>query len=245
MSCWSARRRTPQPWRTGRRAAHRAHLRWRSPIPPGRGLGFSGAARAAGALAGRLESSADDATARAEALAIACDLERHPDNAGASMLGGFVVSAGGRSIRVPVQAALELVVWWPEVETSTDRARALLPIEVPFADAVFNVGRSSLLVAALATGDLEALADATQDRLHTDVRLAAAPASRPAIDAFAAAHPLAVWLSGSGPTVAALAAEGDGERIAAAAPDGGVVRVLAVDTAAARGNLDHFGRVWV
>ena len=211
-----------------------SELRWRSPIPPGRGLGFSGAARAAGAFAGRLEAGADESRARLEALAIACELERHPDNAGASMLGGFVVSAGERSIRVPLAAELEVGVWWPDVETSTERARTLLPEHVPFTDAVFNVGRSSLLVAALATGDLDALATATQDRLHTDVRLAAAPASRPAIEAFAATSPLAVWLSGSGPTVAALVRRGDGERIAPSAPDGGHVRILAIDLQGAR-----------
>jgi homoserine kinase len=228
-------------------------LRWRSPIPPGRGLGFSGAARVAGALAGRIEvagalagrsegsdaseasgAAPDDRAVRAEALAIASDLERHPDNAAASMLGGFVVAAGGRAIRVPLALELELVVWWPAAETSTERARSLLPGLVPFADAVFNVGRASLLVAALATGDLAALRTATEDRLHTEVRVGAAPASRPALDAFDRAGAAAVWLSGSGPTVAALVEAGAGEELTTAAPPDGVVRVLRIDQRGAR-----------
>jgi len=209
-------------------------LRWRSGIPPGRGLGFSGAARVAGALAGRLESGIDDSLARTEALALACDLERHPDNAAASMLGGFVVSAAGRSIRVPIVGEVEVVVWWPSSETSTTKARAALPSEVSFADAVFNVGRASLLIAALATGNLGALGDATEDRLHTDIRLAMAPPSKPALDALRGAGAFAAWLSGSGPTVAAMVPRGDGERIRASLPPDGTSRVLAIDQTGAR-----------
>lgn len=209
-------------------------LGWRSPIPPGRGLGFSGAARVAGALAGRLESGVGERIARTEALALACELERHPDNAAASMLGGFVVSAGGRSVRVPIAFDVEVVVWWPPTETSTAASRAALPAEVPFADAVFNVGRASLLVAALVTGDVAALRIATEDRLHTTARLERSPDSASALAALREAAPLACWLSGSGPAVAALVAAGDGERVRAELPVDGTSCVLAVDGLGAR-----------
>lgn len=209
-------------------------LAWRSPIPPGRGLGFSGAARVAGALAGRIEAGVGEDLARSEALALACELERHPDNAAASMLGGFVVSAGGRSVRVPIALEVEVVLWWPPTETSTSASRAALPAEVPFFDAIFNVGRSSLLVAALATGDVAALRVATEDRLHTDARLGRVPQSAAALEAMRTAEPLACWLSGSGPTVAALVAAGGGARLLAGLPTDGTSRVLAIDGQGAR-----------
>ncbi len=210
-------------------------LNWRSPIPPGRGLGFSGAARAAGALAGRLECGVEEAAARREALEIAVRLEGHADNAAASMLGGFVVSAAGHSLRVPLGVEVEVVVWWPDSETSTGRARAALPSTVPFENAVFNVGRSSLLVAALATGDLDALGAATEDRLHTDVRLAMSPVSGEALASMRDAGVVACWLSGSGPTVAGLVAvgtgegAGEGDRVARLLPTAGTTRILGVD----------------
>lgn len=172
--------------------------------------------------------------ARSEALALACELERHPDNAAASMLGGFVVSAGGRWVRVPIAFDVEVVVWWPPTETSTAASRAALPAEVPFADAVFNVGRASLLVAALVTGDVAALRIAAEDRLHTDRRLERSPASAVALAALREAEPLACWLSGSGPAVAALTVAGDGERVRAALPAEGTSTVLAVDGQGAR-----------
>ena len=206
-------------------------LWWRSPIPPGRGLGFSGAARVAGALLGTAMGGSAD---RSAALDVAVELEGHPENAAASMLGGAVAASGGVAVRVPLGLEARVVTWSPMTETSTDRSRGRLPAQVPFADAVFNVGRASLLVAALAAGDRSALRAATQDRLHQDARLDRSPPSRAALDALRAAGPLAAWLSGSGPTVAALVEPGDAVRIAAALPGDGQVRILDIDLAGAR-----------
>jgi homoserine kinase len=86
-----------------------------------------------------------------------------------------------------------------------------------------------LLVAALATGDVAALRDATQDRLHQDVRFDAAPRSRRALDAGLAAGAWCGWLSGSGPTVALLCPPAEADRVAGALPDDGRARVLAID----------------
>lgn len=209
-------------------------LWWRSPIPPGRGLGFSGAARVAGAFGGFLDAGLDEAEARSRALALAGELEHHPDNAGASMLGGLVVSAGGRSVRVPLGLDVKVVAWWPPTETSTERSRAALPETVSFDDAVFNIGRSSLLVAALASGDLAAIAVGVGDRLHTDRRLARLPESADALERLRRSGSIASWLSGSGPTVAALVHPGDADRVSSVLPAGGITRVLDVDGAGAR-----------
>ena len=98
-----------------------------------------------------------------------------------------------------------------------------------FDDAVFNVGRTAMLVAGLAAGDVDVLAAATQDRLHQERRLVAAGASRAALAAGLEAGAWCGWLSGSGPTVAFLAASGAGPPITAALPAGGHSRVVAID----------------
>ena len=216
------------------RAGGEGPLWWRSPIPPGRGLGFSGSARVAGALLGYLHAGLSESDARREGLALACELEHHPDNAATSMLGGIVASSGGQSVRVPMALDLTVIVWSPAVETSTNRSRAALPDTLAFADAVFNVGRTALLVAALAAGDRVALAAATEDRMHQDARLALSPPSARAMEALRSAEPIAVWLSGSGPTVAAFVEPGDVDRISAVLPDDGVTRVLRIDEVGAR-----------
>ena len=113
--------------------------------------------------------------ARADVLHEATALEGHADNVAASLYGGVVAVAGGHVVRVPLARELTVVVWVPDRETPTASARRLLPEHVPFEDAVFNVGRTALLVAALAAGDVDALRTATEDRLHQDRRLARVP----------------------------------------------------------------------
>ena len=93
-------------------------------------------------------------------------------------------------------AGLEVVAWWPDTTTSTKRSRSSLPETVQFGDAVFNVGRAALLVAAVASGRLAALATGVEDRLHQDSRFAQVPASRDRADTMRSAGALAAWLSG-------------------------------------------------
>lgn len=183
-------------------------LWWRSPIPPGRGLGFSGAARVAGAyLAGRLDELGHD-PARDAASVLASGLEGHADNAVASSLGGFTVAAGGSSVSFPVPDGLELLVWWPERSTSTDASRRVLPATVPLEDAAFSIARSALWVAAIAAGETSWLREACQDRVHQPGRLAARADSAGALEHLLGHEAVvAAWLSGSGPTVAALVAD--------------------------------------
>jgi homoserine kinase len=204
-------------------------LWWRSPIPSGRGLGFSGAARVAGAFAGFTSAGLDATDARAKAFDLSAELEGHADNAASSTYGGLTVTAAGRVIRLPVPVGLEVVVWWPDSSVATERARAVLPEMVPLADAAFNIGRVALLVAALAAGDTSTLAIAAQDRLHQDHRLALSPASADALARVQASEPLAAWLSGSGPTVAALVHHTKAEKSLAAFGESGTARRLKID----------------
>lgn len=205
----------------------------RSPIPMGRGLGYSGAVRVGGAAAAVIQrDGALTETGRAEVFALTAELEHHPDNVAASVYGGLVAAVDAHVVQVPLGFAPAVVVWVPDsVSTSTDSSRASLPDTVSRADAVFNVGRAALFVAACASGDTAALATAVEDRLHQPVRLARVPDSARAITAARHAGAWAAWLSGSGPTVAALCAPEVADAVAAALPPTGHVKHLSIDHA--------------
>ena len=204
-------------------------LWWRSPIPPGRGQGFSGAARVAGAFLARRLTGDDPGAARRSAREVAADLEGHPDNAAASAWGSFTVSAGGVDTCLEVPSELAVELWWPEGGVGTDASRQQLPAGVELSDAAFSVARAATWVAALCRGDTSLLRTACEDRLHQPSRLAGLPDSAAALGAFLSdPSVVAAWLSGSGPTVAALVASG-GE-VAAPLPAGQRRRV-AVDRA--------------
>jgi homoserine kinase len=203
----------------------------RSPIPIGRGLGFSGAMRVGGAALAVVERRGPDALVdrRTDVLGVAAALEGHADNVAASLLGGIVATDGAAAVRIDTPLRPDVVLWIPEETTSTSDSRTALPAAVPFDDAVFNVGRTALLVAALAAGDVEALAWATADRLHQDVRLVSSPLSHDALAAGLEAGAWCGWLSGSGPTVALLCAPDHADALAASLPGEGRTSVLGVD----------------
>jgi len=203
-------------------------------IPMGRGLGFSGAARVGGALLAIAQRegvvAANSHEARLAAFGVASELEGHPDNAAPSAFGGLTVAAAGRAVRVPINVLAEVVVWVPENATSTKESRTKLASTVSMEDAVFNIGRSSLFVAAMMTGDVTALAEAARDRLHQDVRLAVVPDTKQAMRAAMDAGAWAAWLSGSGPTMACLVDPARAAEVATALPRGGTVYRLQIDT---------------
>jgi homoserine kinase len=220
-----------------RRAGGHGGVWVRSPIPVGRGLGYSGAMRVGGLVAAAAQRGDGDPAVvverRAELLAAATELEGHADNVAASLVGGVVATAAGGVVRVPLALDPAVVVWIPPSTTSTAASRTALPPEVSFDDAVFNIGRAALLVAALAAGDVDALRGATADRLHQDRRLAAAAASRAALAAGVKAGAWCGWLSGSGPSIAFLCAEDDAAALAAALPASGHTKLLRIDTSGA------------
>jgi len=203
-------------------------------IPHGRGLGSSAAAIVAGALIGRaLVVGGDTNLSDEDVLALAAELEQHPDNVAACLLGGLTVAWAGDdgrvdAARLPVDPAISPVVLIPPTATSTEEARGLLPEQVPHPDAVFNASRSALLVAAL-TGRPDALLAATDDRLHQPYRADAMPDSAALVAKLRGAG-LAAVVSGAGPSVLVLA-RGEAEATAAAAhgPDGWRVEQVAVD----------------
>jgi len=177
-----------------------------SDIPMRAGIGSSGAAAVAGL---RLYEAVTAPRPIADWLALATDLEGHPDNASAALLGGLAASCqreGGAitacSWRWP--ASIALVVATPEVELETSRARRALPQTLTLADAIFNMQRTVLLIRALETGDHDDLREAMRDRWHQPARTSLVPGLA---EALALDDPsiLSVCLSGSGPSVLALA----------------------------------------
>lgn len=212
-----------------------------SPIPAARGLGFSGAMRVGGAAAAVIERDGFDGLggdgAAQEILECAASLEQHADNAAASLFGGVVATSGTDVARVEVGFSTDIVVWVPDEATnSTDRSRAQLSSTVDRTDAVFNLGKLALLITALANGDLGRLRSATEDRLHQPQRLDALPGSSRAIEVALSAGADAAWLSGSGPSVATICAQGQRPAVAQAwsemaATDGfsGHVKELGID----------------
>jgi homoserine kinase len=222
-----------------RHPAHIAFLRaggtgevWvRHSIPMGRGMGFSGAVRVGGILAALSQKSGTiDEAMLMTAVDIGTELEGHADNVAASAMGGIVATSGGVVARIPSPLRPAVVMWVPSFTTSTNESRSTLPQEISLSDAVFNIGRTALLVAAFASGDVAVLRTATQDRLHQDLRFSHASASKAALDAGLAAGAWCGWLSGSGPTVAMLCDPAEADRLGAALPDDGHVKVLEIDT---------------
>ena len=215
-----------------RRLGGHGELWVRSPIPMGRGLGYSAAVRVGGlmlACAQRDGAHSETVLANAhEVLTHAAALEGHADNAAPAVLGGVVATTGDRSIRVPLGCDPTVVVWVPSFSTRTDHSRTALSATVSMADAVFNIGHAAYLVAALAAGDVDALRHGTDDRLHQQQRFAAVPQSLAAYEAALEAGAWCSWLSGSGPTVAALCSADMAQTIAGSLGADGHTKILQI-----------------
>jgi len=178
----------------------------RSEIPMQAGLGSSAAATVAGL---RLYEAVTGPLPVATLLNVACALESHPDNAAASLLGGLTAScqlSDGtvHATSVPWPASLEFVVVTPENSLSTHESRAALPPCVSRDDVVFNLQRVALLLNSLQSGDYSLLRHALNDRVHQPSRQKIVPALAEALEV---EHRdlLGVCLSGSGPSIVAIA----------------------------------------
>ncbi|MGE5702321.1 MAG: homoserine kinase [Clostridia bacterium] len=173
--------------------------------PVTRGLGSS-----ASAIVGALAAAnrlAGEPFSRDQLFEQASRLEGHPDNVGASVFGGFVVAAMPVDEDAPIPYVtfavpnqLKTLVVIPEYWLSTEKARGVLPDVYRKADVVYNVGHSSLLVAALAQGRLDLLASAMKDRMHQPYRSQLVPGLAEMLDQATDNGALGAALSGAGPT---------------------------------------------
>ena len=178
----------------------------RSDIPMRAGLGSSAAATVAGL---RLYEAVTGPLPMETLLSAACALESHPDNAAASLLGGLTLSCqlpGGlvQARRFSWPESLVFVVLTPDISLATGESRAVLPDCFPRADVVFNLQRVALLLQSLHSGDFSLLKHALRDRVHQPARHKVVPGLERALEL---EHPnlLGVCLSGSGPSIVAIA----------------------------------------
>ncbi|MGI6555246.1 MAG: homoserine kinase [Bacillota bacterium] len=186
--------------------ANGLRIRLENNIPAARGLGSSAAALVGGALAANALSGGH--LSLSQLIDIASEIEGHPDNVVPAMAGGITLCCQldgkitYRKIEPPEK--LKGIAVIPSFELSTRAARESLPEMVPLGDAVFNMGRLSLLIYAFQKGDMDLVKEAMDDRLHQPYRLPLIPGMDRVFEAARENGAAGVALSGSGPTVIAF-----------------------------------------
>ncbi|MFP5335676.1 MAG: homoserine kinase [Actinomycetes bacterium] len=198
----------------------------RNAVPHGRGLGSSATAIVTGVAAARALLPEGAASVQ-DVVHLASDLEGHPDNAAASVLGGMTLGwregdGHWRAVRLDVHPDVEAVVCVPAHELSTARARAMLPEGVSHGDAAFTAGRAALLVEAM-TRSPHLLLAATEERLHQTQRGPAMPETLALVRDLRRAG-LAATVSGAGPSVLVLTTGDRAGDVAPVAPGWQVLR---------------------
>ena len=178
-------------------------------IPVCRGLGSSAALIAGGAAAANLLHGSP--LPPAELLEVTNEIEGHPDNLAPAIYGGLTASlvedGKPRTVKLPLSPTLRWVAAIPDFELSTHLARAVLPKEVAFVDAVYNASHVAVLVGALGRGDRELIAMALRDRLHQPYREKLIPEYNKVKTAAEQCGAIAFCISGAGPTLLALTDE--------------------------------------
>jgi homoserine kinase len=195
----------------------RLAVEWDSGIALARGLGASASLRAAGLLIGN--ALLDNVHGPDALLEMGTKLEGFPDNMSPALLGGFQINvrrpSGVLHFEAPLPPDLQVVVFVPDFEMPTQESRRRLPKQLTREDAVFNLSRTALLVAALGAGRYDLLDEATQDRIHQPARSQIFTGLIPIMTAAKSAGAAASYLSGGGSTVAALL-QGEPEPVAQA-----------------------------
>lgn len=175
-------------------------------IPMARGLGSSSACVAAGLLGANYLLGKP--LGREELVNIACSIEGHPDNITPALLGGLTAAAveNGRVYAVTLHVAdkFRFAAFIPDFELKTSLARSILPASVPREDAVYNLSRSALMAGSLATGNVDNLRVAVQDKLHQPYRLGLIPGAEEIFDLSYEYGSYATYISGAGPTVMSI-----------------------------------------
>ncbi len=182
------------------------HIEQEINIPICRGLGSSAACIAAGCTAGNVLSAAN--LSIDELIKIGTEIEGHPDNIVPAFLGGFTVSSqdGDRVVyfRKEAYGGFKYAVMYPEFTLPTSQSRGVLPKEIAFGDGVFNISRSSLLTAAMITGNGELLKYACKDAIHQPYRKSLVAGFDEITGRAHSLGALAAFLSGAGPTIIAV-----------------------------------------
>lgn len=185
-------------------------------VPFSRGLGSSATAILAGITAS--DYFLDLEMSEEELLNHAVAIEGHADNILPAYKGGLVINAlrqGNNPIykKINVDETLKVILVIPDFELNTKKARELLPDAISYADTTFNTGRTALLAACFMDNDWENLSVAMEDKLHQNYRAELIPGYRKIIEKAYETGATGTALSGAGPTIIALATDGE-EKIA-------------------------------
>ena len=185
-------------------------------VPPARGLGSSSTAVVGGLMIAN--AFAGFPLDRFELLKVANEIEGHPDNVTPAIYGGITLTVMLENSVVPRILAkkpkFKTVVVIPDILVETEKARKILPLEIPRQDVIFNTSRVGLLVDALINEEYDLLSIATQDRIHQNQRASLIPGMPEALEAALSAGAYGAALSGSGPTLLAFCPEGAEQIIA-------------------------------
>lgn len=189
-------------------------IRQENPIPMARGLGSSSACIVAGIL-GANALLGSPLTPR-QMLTLAASIEGHPDNVAPALLGGLTSSVFEDgvvySVKRDVDQSLCFAAIVPDYKLLTEAARAALPKQVAHKDAVYNLSRAALVPAAFCEGRHDLLGIATEDKLHQPYRMPLMPGSREVFALAKQCGAKAVYVSGAGSTVMAVAERAEAER---------------------------------
>ena len=175
-------------------------------IPLAAGLGSSASAVVSGLLAAN--TLLGNPLSVNEILVLATKLERHPDNAAAAVCGGLTVSVTSDEMVYvskfiwPEELLVVAVV--PDFELPTRISRELLPVNIPYGDATFNVSRTAYLLSCLLNKDWEGLKIGFQDRLHQPFRKDLVPGMENVLNEALLCEALGAALSGAGPALVAF-----------------------------------------
>lgn len=185
-------------------------------VPPARGLGSSSTAVVAGLMIAN--GAVGSPLNRYELLALATEIEGHPDNVSPALIGGITLTVMSEDSIIPrildKQPAFKAVVVIPDILVETEKAREILPVSVPRQDVIFNASRVGLLVDAFINHEYDLLSIATQDKIHQNQRASLIPGMPEALASAREAGAYGAALSGSGPTLLAFAPSGSAEEIA-------------------------------
>ena len=207
----------------GHRAPKHVDYQVSSTIPVARGLGASAAALIAGAMLASESLGLD--LAREEIAALCAREEGHPDNAGAAVFGGAVLSVNTQdnstpheyaftSLRIHPEIALVFAV--PELEIETSAARAVLPTSLPYGTTIAAIAKAAALIEGLTAGDAKLLAYALDDVVHVPYRRELVPGYDSVVGAAISAGAFGATLSGSGSTIVAVAPIGAASQVGSA-----------------------------
>ena len=176
-------------------------------IPISRGLGSSSSCIVAGLIGAfalmNMEINRD------EILSLAVDIEGHPDNVCPAIFGGLVSTIMVDNKKplyncVEVKDGVKFIALIPRFKLSTEKARAILPKEVPFRDCIYNIGRAALLISCFSNGNYALLKEATKDRIHERFRSKLIDNFDKVYNKSLELGALSCFLSGAGPTLMAI-----------------------------------------